>query len=156
MQKYSMGTMSLSKLSYILILFVSIQSMEQKLSIPQEITLHRAAKILCLLRKNSFNSNRPFKCTRPGCYADFSSKMGLKSHIKNVHDCRKKIACTELNCTARFRNSYYLRRHKALKHSEERPFICPQCNSGFKLKQYLVVHLERIHKITQSQMQTKN
>lgn len=148
MQKRIMGMMSLSKLSCILILFVTVNSMEQKLPLRKEITQRQAAKILCLLYKRGFNPNRPVRCTHPGCYADFPGEKGLKSHIKVVHNSRKNFACTEPNCTARFRCPYYLRRHNAVKHSDERPFVCSECNLSFKLEQYLVTHLARVHKIT--------
>jgi len=74
---------------------------------------------------------------------DFDTKSNPQR--TKLNNSKVVYSCTQ--CPQTFRTSFNLKRHKICKHDTKQRFLChySTCNRSFKLKEYLDLHIKRIH-----------
>ncbi|XP_069673075.1 zinc finger protein ZFP2-like isoform X27 [Periplaneta americana] len=78
---------------------------------------------------------RPYTCHV--CGRQFRDAMGLKRHIREVHDGVKDCGCDI--CGRKFANKRTRDDHRRI-HTGERPFVCDICGKTFKTRTSLYIH----------------
>jgi len=90
-------------------------------------------------------TERPIKCTVPGCGQTFKRNETLKVHIR-THTGEKRYKCPKPECGKAFSQKGNLSTHVKMVHDKVMPYFCDECQKAFSTKQNLQVHLQtKIH-----------
>ena len=93
------------------------------------------------MTKSGKVKNRPHVCQ--SCGSNFTQKIHLETHIKNVHEMNKPFACPF--CDYSTANKSSVDKHVRTVHHKERPFSCRVCDASFGQKVHLDAHVSAIH-----------
>ena len=93
------------------------------------------------LTKSGKAKGRPHACE--SCGSNFTQKVHLETHIKNVHENVRPFVCPF--CDYSTANKSSLEKHVRTVHHKERPFSCRVCEASFGQKVHLDAHVSAVH-----------
>lgn len=77
------------------------------------------------------------------CGIKLKTRIQWRSHLRN-HDKRLKYKCPYEGCEKIFRVKHHLNNHlRSRVHLDEAPFVCSYCNSRFRQKHALTLHIRK-------------
>ncbi|EPQ32408.1 uncharacterized protein PFL1_00604 [Pseudozyma flocculosa PF-1] len=94
------------------------------------------------------SSDRPFRCTHPGCHAAFPKAAKLDRHLRS-HSDERPFVCQHPGCDASYKRSEHLKVHQR-RHQDDsqRNFRCtePGCDMAFWTSSHLKNHVQAVHR----------